>query len=110
MWSELVWLRIGTTGELLLRQKYGAQTSFSKRFYFLLQFVSIVCFVFLEKRPRPVVPISQANPVDPEGGCTQKGRNLPQDIPSLLPSKCHDSITTGYGSFGTPAPFLTAFS
>ncbi|KDR14079.1 MFS-type transporter SLC18B1-like [Zootermopsis nevadensis] len=76
----------------------------------ILVFVSTVCFVLVEKRSRPVALLPQANPVDPEGDCTQRGRNLPQDIPPLLPSKCHDSITTGYGSFGSPAPFLTPFS
>jgi hypothetical protein len=77
---------------------------------YLLQFIYVTCFMCLEKGPPPVVPVPQATAVDSEEGCIQRGRNLPQDIPPLLTSKCSDSITTGYGSFGTPAPFLTAIS
>lgn len=77
--------------------------------FVFLQFVSVACFVCLYNGPRPAVPVPVANPADTE--CyIQRGRNLPQDIPPLLPSKCSDSITTGYGSFGTPVPFLTAIS
>lgn len=75
----------------------------------LLVFVSVTCFVCLYNGPGPAVPVPVANPGDAEC-CIQRGRNLPQDIPPLLPSKCSDSITTGYGSFGTPVPFLTAIS
>jgi len=63
-------------------------------------------FVCAWERPRPTVEERQTKPSNSEGGCIQRGRNLPQDIPALLTS----SITTGYGSFGTPAPFVTAIS
>ncbi|GFG40306.1 hypothetical protein Cfor_06387 [Coptotermes formosanus] len=72
----------------------------------VLVFLSTVWFVCVGKPPRPVVQERQTKSGDPEGGCIQRGRNLPQDIPALLPN----SITTGYGSFGTPVPFVTAIS
>jgi hypothetical protein len=78
--------------------------------FVFLQFASVTCFVCVYKGPRPAVPVPAENPGDSEKCCIQRGRNLPQDITPLRPSKCSDSITTGYGSFGTPVPFVTAIS
>ena len=79
---------------------------FSPNVLNLLQFLSTVWFVCSGNTPRPAVQECQTKPADAEGGCIERWRNLPQDIPPLLPN----SITTGYGSFGTPAPFMTAIS
>ena len=71
----------------------------------LLQFFATMWFVCAWEGPRRTVQERQTKPSNSEGGCVQRGRNLPQDIPVLT-----SSITTGYGSFGTPAPFVTAIS
>jgi hypothetical protein len=72
----------------------------------LFQFLATVRSVCVWKSPRPPVQQLQTKPADSEGGYVQRARNLPQDIPALLPN----SIKTGYGSFGTSAPFVTALS
>lgn len=59
---------------------------FSPNVLNLLQFLSTVWFVCSGNTPRPAVQECQTKPADAEGGCIQRGRNLPQDIPPLLPN------------------------
>jgi len=72
----------------------------------VLVFFATAWFVCVREGPLPTIQERQTKSSNSEGGCIQRGRNLPQDIPVLLSS----TITTGYGSFGTPAQFVTAIS
>ncbi|KAJ4447888.1 hypothetical protein ANN_09897 [Periplaneta americana] len=76
----------------------------------VLVFLAVAMFVWLGKGYPSRIQEPRPDPENPKVGCIQRVRNLPQDIPPLLPSKCSDAMPTGYGSFGSHSHFITAIS